>query len=167
MKSYDTGAPSTAAIKGHPLHPMFIVFPAAFIIGLLVADIVFAGGRSSFWAWGSRWVGLGGVVMGGFAAIFGMTDFASIQRAREVGAGWAHAALNVTAVVLTLINLVMRWGNPVAFILPAGIIISAISAGCIMAAVWLGGELTFRYGVGVLVNSEIKHEDKERLSHAA
>jgi uncharacterized membrane protein len=37
------GAPSTASIKGHPIHPMLVPFPIAFLVGTLATDLVFWG----------------------------------------------------------------------------------------------------------------------------
>jgi uncharacterized membrane protein len=33
--------PSTASIGGHPIHPMLIPFPIAFLSGAVVTDIVY------------------------------------------------------------------------------------------------------------------------------
>jgi len=35
------GVRSTASIAGHPLHPMLVPFPIAFLVGALASDLVF------------------------------------------------------------------------------------------------------------------------------
>ena len=55
---------------------------------------------------------------------------------------------NVTAVVLEVVNLVLRLNNP-DFILSTGIWISAVVVLILLYSGWLGGELVFRHGIGV------------------
>src|SRR4051812_40103529 len=40
---------STAAIGDHPLHPMIIPFPVAFLVGAPIADLAFIGTGDGFW----------------------------------------------------------------------------------------------------------------------
>src|SRR5262245_35714501 len=40
---------STAKIGTHPLHPMLIPFPIAFLVGALVTDFAFMGTGDGFW----------------------------------------------------------------------------------------------------------------------
>jgi uncharacterized membrane protein len=41
---------STAAIAGHPVHPMFVAFPLAFLYGALATDLGFIWTNDYFWA---------------------------------------------------------------------------------------------------------------------
>src|SRR5438552_7115603 len=41
---------TTAAIGDHPLHPMIIPFPVAFLVGAPIADLVFISTGDGFWA---------------------------------------------------------------------------------------------------------------------
>ena len=34
------GLPSTAAIGGHPIHPMIVPYPIAFLTGVVASDVV-------------------------------------------------------------------------------------------------------------------------------
>jgi hypothetical protein len=54
-----TGVSSTAAIAGHPIHPMLVVFPTGFLVGALGADLAFRGTGDPFRACGAVWL-LGG-----------------------------------------------------------------------------------------------------------
>ena len=68
--------------------------------------------------------------------------------------------------VLALINLIMRWGDPAGAVLMTGIILSAITALILTVTAWLGGELTYRFGIGVLLQPP-QHEDRHRFAAAA
>ena len=142
-------APSTAAIAGHPLHPALIGFPIAFLMGALVTDLVYWITRTALRARFSVWLIGAGVVMGAMAAILGLIDFLTVERARQHAAGWIHFIGNVVALVLALVSLVMRWEDPVAAVLPVGLILSIITAVILGVTGWFGGELVFRHLIGV------------------
>ncbi|MBD0337542.1 MAG: DUF2231 domain-containing protein, partial [Cyanobacteria bacterium Co-bin13] len=84
------------------------------------------------------------------AAITGMSDFINIPRVRRRRAGWAHMLLNVGVLLLTIVNLVIRWGNPEGAIVPWGLVISWVVATLLLASGWYGGELMFRHKVGIV-----------------
>src|SRR3546814_6826582 len=63
-------APSTAAIRGHPIHPMLIPFPLAFLVGVLLTDLAYWATSDPFWARASLWLVGAGVVSGLVAAVF-------------------------------------------------------------------------------------------------
>jgi uncharacterized membrane protein len=149
-----TGIKSTAALGTHPLHPMFIPFPIAFLLGAAVSDIVFAASKNPFWAGTSYWLLLAGLVMGGLAGIAGMADFFTIRRAQN-SSGWIHAAGNITAVVITLINFLLRVNNPTASVVPAGITLSIITGVLLLITAWFGGELAYRYAIGVNPRADV------------
>nr|WP_099081371.1 DUF2231 domain-containing protein [Nostoc linckia] len=118
----DTGVPSTVAIAGHPLHPLSVIFPIAFLALALGTDFGYWLTRDFFWARASLWlIGLG-LVGGLIAAAIGLSDFLKIERVRKRTAGWAHLILNVSILVLTLLNFLLRWGDAEARILPWGLL---------------------------------------------
>jgi uncharacterized membrane protein len=146
----DTGVPSTVAIAGHPLHPLSIIFPIAFLAAALGSDFGYWLTRDPFWARASLWlVGLG-LAGGIIAAIIGMSDFLRIERVRKRTAGWAHMILNVTLLVLTAVNLILRWGDPAGAILPWGLILSTIVGTLTSISGWYGAELSYRHKIGVV-----------------
>jgi len=167
VKTYGSGVRSVAAIAEHPLHPVFIVFPAAFLTALLASDIVFAVTRNPFWAGVSAWLAMAGVVMGGVAGLAGIIEFLFIRRVRELSAGWVHGISNVIVLLLAIVNVWLRWGDPVGKALPSGIVLSAITFIILVISAWLGGELAYRYGIGVLMHPAGRGEAAERLSSAA
>jgi uncharacterized membrane protein len=146
----DTGVPSTVAIAGHPLHPLSVIFPIAFLAAALGSDFGYFLTRRPFWAEASLWLIGAGFVGGAIAAIIGMSDFLQIERVRKRTAGWAHMIINVTLLVLTAVNLFLRWNNPVGAILPWGLIISTIVGTLTSISGWYGAELSYRHKIGVV-----------------
>jgi uncharacterized membrane protein len=57
---------------------------------------------------------------------------------------------NVTAVVLALVNFLIRYGGGAAeSVWPWGVLLSAVIAVLLLYTGWKGGELVYRYRVGV------------------
>ncbi len=149
------GVTSSVAIAGHPIHPIIVIFPVAFLTAAAGSDIGYWLTKDFFWARASTWlIGLG-LVAGILAAVVGMSDFIKVPRVRKRTAGWAHMVLNVTALVLTTINFFYRLDTPQAFILPIGLAVSLLVATLLGVGGWYGGELTFRHKVGVIGSNDI------------
>jgi uncharacterized membrane protein len=149
----DTGITSSLAILGHPIHPILVVFPVAFLVGAMGSDVGYFLTRDFFWARASTWlIGLG-VVSGLAAGAVGMFDFFNVKRVRERSAGWYHMYGNIIALVLSGISWFMRLDEPADFIIPWGLIISVIVATLLGITGWFGGELSFRHKIGVIGSS--------------
>ncbi len=146
----DSGIPSTVAIAGHPLHPLIVTFPIAFLTGVLGTDIGYWLTGDMFWARASTWLLGAGLLSGIVAALTGMMDFLKIDRVRKRRAGWLHMTGNVAALTLSLVNWIMRLNNPAGAILPLGIIISLIVAALLGITGWYGAELIYRHKVAVI-----------------
>lgn len=146
----DTGVPSTVAIAGHPLHPLIVTFPIAFLTGTLATDLIYWYTGDFFWARASFWLIIGGFVTGLLAAATGLVDFFKITRVRQHSAGWIHLIGNVTALLLSLFNLGLRWSDRAEAILPAGLIVSLIVAAVLGITGWYGAELVYRHKVAVI-----------------
>ena len=138
---------STAKIAGHPIHPMLVQFPIVLFIGTLVADIVYLSNYNAGWATASRWMLGIGIVMALLAAIAGFTDFIGDERVRGSTA-IKHMVANLCAVILSIVNFFLRLHNDRA-IAGIGIILSIIVVLILLYSGWKGGELVFRYGIGV------------------
>jgi uncharacterized membrane protein len=161
MAVYKYGVKSTASIAGHPIHPILVAFPIAFLIGLLASTIVYDVVKLPFWAYISKWLAMAGVVTMGFAAIFGIIDFVTISRARALTDGWVHFLGNVAALIIAIINTTLIWSNPILYAAPLGLVLSAITAGILLVTGWYGGELAYRYGIGVLIPEVAAPKDQE------
>lgn len=149
----DTGITSSLAILGHPIHPILVVFPVAFLVGAMGSDVGYFLTHDFFWARASTWlIGLG-VVSGLAAGAVGMFDFFNVKRVRERSAGWYHMYGNIIALVLSGISWFMRLDEPADFIIPWGLIVSVIVATLLGITGWFGGELSFRHKIGVIGSS--------------
>lgn len=146
----DSGVTSTVAIVGHPLHPLIVTFPIAFLVSVAATDVVYWLTKELFWAQASFWLLIGGLATGLLAAASGLMDFLRIERVRKRSAGWAHMALNVAAIVLSTFNLILRWGNYAGAVVPTGLIISILVATLLGLSGWYGAELVYRHKVAVI-----------------
>jgi uncharacterized membrane protein len=129
---------------------MLVPFPIAFLVGALATDLTFSGTGDPFWARASEWLIGAGLVMGAVAAVFGLTDFLTIERARRGSTGWIHFFGNAAALIVALISLLQRIGDPAAGVLPLGLILSFVTVGILLVTGWMGGELAYRYKIGVI-----------------
>jgi uncharacterized membrane protein len=143
-----TGVPSTMAINGHPIHPMLVPFPIGFLVGALATDLAFWGIGDPFWSRASLWLLAAGFVMGALAAVIGLIDFLTIERARTGSTGWVHFIGNAIALVLAAVNAYLRIGDHAAA-LPGGIVLSFIVVAILLVTGWMGGELAYRHKIGV------------------
>ena len=137
---------STAQIGGHPIHPMLVQFPIVCFILTFVLDILYTRGNTDVAEW-SNWLLIVGLVMGALAAVAGLTDFLGDKRIQG-GDAVKHMLANVTAVVLEVVNLVMRLKNP-DFIGSTGVYISLLVVLILLYSGWMGGKLVYHHGIGV------------------
>lgn len=137
---------STAKIGGHPIHPMLVPFPIVCFILAFVCDVLIAQGHAEL-ATASKWLLGIGLVMGALAAVAGLTDFLGEKRIQGSDAV-QHMLANVTAVVLEVVNLVLRLNND-DFIASTGVYISLVVVLILVYSGWKGGALVFRHGMGV------------------
>jgi uncharacterized membrane protein len=144
-----TGVRSNVAINSHPLHPMVVPFPLAYLVGVLIADIVFLATADPFWATAAFWLLAFGIVMGLLAGLLGFIDFATLPPARS-RTGWTHLIGNLLAIVISAASLLLRWDDPAAAVQPTGLILSIIFAAILVVTGWAGGELSYRHKIGVI-----------------
>jgi nitrite reductase/ring-hydroxylating ferredoxin subunit/uncharacterized membrane protein len=89
-----------------------------------------------------------GLVGAGAAAIAGLADWSYLEdKPRRVG--FVHAAINTAVACLMGASLFLRSRKHRG----AAITLSTIGVGAMVASAWLGGELSYRYGVGVNHNA--------------
>lgn len=143
---------STAAVAGHPLHPAVVPVPIGMLTAAAVSDVGYLLSRERFFARMSRWLLGGGIVGGLLAAPLGALDLSTIRAARGP-MGFAHAGGNVAILVLSAVSLVIRQradgrvpGAAMALTLLASLMLAVTG--------WLGGELSYRKGIGVLPHDE-------------
>lgn len=140
---------STAHIATHPIHPMLIPFPIAFLVGTLLSDILFSQTGDAFWATASVYLLGAGIIMALAAALAGFADFFGDRRVRALSHAWQHMIGNLVAVLLSIFNLWIRLGDPESAILSIGLPISALVVLILLFTGWRGGDLVYRHRVGI------------------
>ena len=139
---------STAKIATHPIHPMLIPFPIVCFVLTFVADVLYTRNQDPAWATASHWLLCIGLVMAALAAVTGLTDYLGDERIRRLGDALKHMLANVTAVVLELVNLLLRLRSD-DFIGSTGVYISGVVVLILLYSGWKGGDLVYRHGIGV------------------
>ncbi|SHE54456.1 DUF2231 domain-containing protein [Streptoalloteichus hindustanus] len=137
---------------GHPFHPVLVPVPIGAWISAAVLDVVARSGyepgtlaRAATWLVG---IGVVGAVL---AAVPGLLDLLIVPaRTRVRGVALLHVALNSTALVVFVVDLVLRWNAPTDRAAPlAPFVLTLVGVVLMLAGAFLGGELTFRYGMRV------------------
>ena len=137
-----------ARVKGHPIHPMLVVFPIGLWGFSLVADLVYHWGiGGAAWSLVAYYTMAGGVVGALLAAIPGVIDLFSIRDRRAKRIGIAHMVINVLVVALYVVNLFLRGSQ--GYGADGGVALSVAGVGLLSISGWLGGELVYVYGVAV------------------
>ena len=166
-RAHTRGVESTAAIFHHPLHPMAIAFPVATLMAAPVVDVVAQGSDDPFWRRAGRWLLMSGLVSGVAASAVGLVDYLAIKEVRRLPSAHIHAGGNAVALALTAFNLARR--DPRDRQAPDGVDL-ALSAGVVALlgiTAWLGGELSYRQGIGVMAeDSPTGSEDVARVTGA-
>jgi uncharacterized membrane protein len=149
-----TGVTSSVSILGHPIHPIIVIFPIGALSFAAGTDFGYWLTNDVFWARASIWLLGVGLLSGLAAGIVGMWDFFHIPRVRNRRAGWVHMLVNITALVLTTINFLLRWASLTGIILPIGLLLSSVVSILLLVSGWYGGELMFRHKVGIVGSDE-------------
>ena len=143
-----------AGPEGHPFHPLLVPLPIGAFVSSLIFDILTrtrADGLpylvdGAFWLIG---VGLTGALA---AAVFGVLDLRTIPRGTPAFAtARTHLMLNAATVVLFAIGYSWRAGDHVELDKTrwGQLALSAVAVAFLIAAMWLGGKLTYHHGMRV------------------
>jgi uncharacterized membrane protein len=139
---------------GHPFHPILVTIPIGAFVCSFIFDIL-TRTRSEGRAYlvdGAYWLIGIGIVAALIAAIFGLIDLLAIPRhTRAFATGVTHMALNLVVVAIFVVNFAWRAGDHLDLIKTRGgqMILSAIGLAVLAVSGWLGGKLSYRYGVRV------------------
>lgn len=141
---------STAKIAGHPVHPMLVVFPIAFLVGTFLCDIAYWIDGDPGFATAAVWLLGLGILTALLAALAGFTDFMGESRIRRLGASWQHMIGNLVAVALAIASLVVRLeAGAEQAVIPVGLLLSTAVVVILVYTGWKGGEMVYRHRVGV------------------
>jgi uncharacterized membrane protein len=145
----ETGTPTAVAVSGHPLHPMLVTFPIAFLTAALPSDVAFLYFGDPFWARMSFWLVGVGTLMGVLAGIAGTAELLAIPGIRRRVAAWNHFVASVMLLAVSFANWAWRLGDVEAAVAPCGVAMSALGVMMVVFAGWLGGGLVFEHQIGV------------------
>ena len=141
---------SRAHFKNHPIHPILIVFPIAFIYGCLIADLIgrFFDLRTVLAA--GAYMSVAAVITGLIAGVPGFVDYVSVVPPNSSAKKRAtqHMVVNVAALSLIAIGWPFRdWDT----MHPswAAIALELVGVGLVTWGGWLGGTLVHRNQIGV------------------
>jgi uncharacterized membrane protein len=140
---------STAKIGDHPIHPMLVGFPIALFVSAFVCDVVFWQTMNPDWFRATVWLLGGGLIMAALAAVMGLIDFLDERRIRDLNDAWWHMGGNVLAVLIEAFNLYERVQTNETFVVPTGLVLSAIVVAILMFTGWKGWNLVYRHHVAV------------------
>jgi uncharacterized membrane protein len=138
---------------GHPYHPMLVTVPVgAWVISLgfdIASHLV---PRPGFLAESSEWLIAVGVVFAIVAGAAGFLDFGGIPPGTAAfRTACIHMCINVLLIIAYAANFAWRWHiHPRNVPVSVGMLV--LSVACVAAlsvSGYLGGKLTFRYGVRV------------------
>jgi len=141
-----------ASIAGHPIHPMLVPFPIALWSTSFALDIWFYFHRNPNWLLASKFMIAAGCLGALAAAIPGIIDWWALKDQQVVRVANWHARLNIIALIVFAVSLFLRlssYGHLVGHRLTIPFLLSLVGVILISISGWLGGELTFKHGVGV------------------
>lgn len=158
---------SPASIKKHPLHPLLVAGPIGLWVFALVCDIVAAAGGTGAWSTVALYSVAGGIVGAVVAAVPGVIDYFSIDETAMRRIANYHLLVNIGALVIFTINLWSRFELPPTSIVP--LILSVLGVIGIGIGGWLGGEMVYIKGMGVVAVDKLakKVEQHPRLKRAS
>lgn len=141
---------SRAHFKTHPIHPMLIPFPIAFLTGAFFFNLVgLLADVAAWWETGWRLAGLG-ILAGLVAAVPGFLDYLYSVPPESSGKQRAtrHALVNVGALLLFGLSFLIR-GEAAAAPGALTLLLEAGGIGLLVAGGWMGGTLVYRNHIGV------------------
>lgn len=140
---------STAHFKGHPLHPMLIAFPVAFMTGTLVFDILGLLLDKPTLITTAMYMEIAGIIGGLAAAIPGAIDYFLTVPPQSTAKKRAtkHALINISMLIVFTIAFIYRQNEEAALIIIIGMEI--IGMVLITISGWMGATLVYRNQIGV------------------
>ena len=137
-----------ASIKGHPIHPMLIPYPFAFLTGGLGFGVAAAATGNKDLATVSRYLIPTGVAAGLVAAIPGIVDYLESVPPNSSGQERArkHGLLNTAALSLFTAGW---WMSRRSRSTTVPLLLQGLGAAAMSTAAWMGGVLVVRNQIGV------------------
>lgn len=154
---------STAHVSGHPIHPMLIPFPFAFLTGAAAFDALAASRRDRELATTARHLGNAGLLTAVVAAVPGIIDYmTAVPDGAPRETATKHMFSNVTALACFAAAAAGRRENalPSRNTLLCGLVGSALLG----VGGWLGGKLSYHHQVGVHPEEQLESREPKLLA---
>lgn len=155
---------SKMALGGHPLHPMLVPIPIGLFVWTFVADIVYlATDKDHMWYDIAFWTGIAAWISALVAALPGIGDLLAVALktdSRQMAV--IHMVLNVTIVGLYFVAMLLMLddGAVNGTNLTLVVILHAVGSGLLLISGWLGGEMSYRYHLGMVPdNAELERAE--------
>ncbi len=146
-----------AGTYGHPVHPLIVTLPIGAWVCALIFDLISYGSSAPKpWSTGAMWLILFGVLGAAAAAVFGVIDLSNLPKGTVVvRTARIHAGLNSTALALFIVNFLWRYTSRDSWeSAPVGpLILTFVGLAAVGVAGFLGGRLSYHYGVRVAEES--------------
>ncbi|MGH7236302.1 MAG: DUF2231 domain-containing protein [Nitrospiraceae bacterium] len=146
---------SRLQFAGHPIHVMVVGFPIGLYTSALVCDGLYLLLQEAFWFRMAFWAIVFGLVAHVTAAATGLPDFLAVMRDPEQKdarrPATSHLVFGIGLLVVQGLNLAVRNGGdiPVGGSVVMPVLVNVIGATLTGVQGWYGGELVYRYFVGV------------------
>jgi len=135
---------SRIAVAGQSIQDILLPFPIVFLIGTLATDMVFAMTDQPVWSRISLCLLCVGLALGIVCAVCSLLSYLSPERRRIVRFAWLQFPGIELAILLSLINLMLRVGDPAAAVSRTGLMLSTVVTTVLVVTAWTGGELSGR-----------------------
>ncbi|WP_125132704.1 DUF2231 domain-containing protein [Microbacterium sp. 10M-3C3] len=150
MRSAKLPRTALAGPYGHPFHPIAVTIPIGAWTASLVFDVIaLIADDSEPWVVGARALILVGLVGAIVAAVLGLLDLSRIPaRTPARRTAVTHGVLNGGAIALFAVNAIVRFAAGDDFS-AFGFVLSIVTLAVLGVSGWLGGKLSYRWGVRV------------------
>lgn len=122
---------------------MLVPFPVAYFAAAFATDLAYSRTAEVMWYRFSVWLIAGGLVMAAFVALAALIDLFRGQRP-----AWIRASAYVSAVVLSIFNILVHSRDGYTAVVPTGLALSGVALVLLLLAISPGWTLTHRYRIG-------------------
>ncbi|HVU19301.1 MAG TPA: DUF2231 domain-containing protein [Rhizomicrobium sp.] len=140
---------SRIQIAGHPIHVMLVPFVIGYYMGAFGSDIAYAATHDSFWARAAFWLIGAGIIVSVFAGTIGFIDFLAEPKIRALSAAWWHLGANLAMSGVSIADLCLRFETGAEGGSHDYLWLSGVAVLLLLFSGWQGGQMVYRYRVGV------------------
>ena len=154
---------STARVAGHPIHPMLIPYPFAFLTGAAAFDALAASRHDPELATTARHLGIAGLASAVVAALPGIIDYATVVPAGVPSqTATKHMLSNVSA--LACFAAASQARLPGALPTRKALAFGLLGTALLGLGGWLGGKLSYHHQIGVDPEEQLESREANLLA---